>query len=235
MAQKTALAIRHLLFEDLGTFAPVLEETGHTLRTLDIGRDPLSAFDPLKPDLVVVLGGPIGVYETETYPFLAHELELIRARLAANRPTLGICLGAQMMAAAMGARVAPSGVKEIGFSPLTLGPAGEQSPLRHLAAIPVLHWHGDMFDIPAGAQLLAATDKCPHQAFAHGPNLLALQFHPEAVSETGIEPWLIGHTVELGAAGIDPRALRHDAERLGPALREAARAMLLEWLDQLVP
>jgi GMP synthase (glutamine-hydrolysing) len=137
------------------------------------------------------------------------------------------------MAAALGAKVAPTGRKEIGFSELTLTDAGRLGPLRHLEGIAVLHWHGDAFQIPEGAATLATTALCATQGFSLGPKVLALQFHPEVDACAGIERWLVGHAVELAAAGIDPRTLREEAVRVGPALRDASRRMLGEWLEGL--
>lgn len=229
---KTAIVIRHVHFEDIGSFETVLAEAGYRPDYRDIGCADLRQIDPVETDLLIVLGGPIGVYEADIYPFLNDEIALLRRRLAAARPTFGICLGAQLMAAALGAAVKPTGLKEIGFSPLRLTTAGRNSVLRHLADVPVLHWHGDMFDIPGGAALLAQTDLCPHQAFAIGRNILGVQFHPEAEA-SGFERWLIGHAAELAQAKIDVAGLRRDAERLGGGLREAGRTMFAEWLRGL--
>lgn len=212
---KTAVAIRHVPFEDLGTFEQPLVEAGFKLHYYDIGVDELWTLEPVKTDLVIVLGGPVGVYDTGSYPFLIDEIALLKDRLAANRPTLGICLGAQLMAAALGAGVAPGDEKEIGFAPLTLTEAGGQSPLAHLANAPVLHWHGDSFAIPNGAEKLAETPACANQAFALDPNILGLQFHPEADAKR-IERWLIGHACELSTAGVDPAScvqMRRATER----------------------
>ena len=231
---KTAIAIRHVPFEDLGTFEQPLEEAGFKLRYHDIGVDEVSTMEPLRADLVIVLGGPVGVHDMGRYPFLIDEIALLKERLAANRPTLGICLGAQLMAATLGARVAPGPEKEIGFAPLTLTEAGWQGPLAHLATAPVLHWHGDSFAIPRGAGRLAGTPSCANQAFAIGPNILGLQFHPEADCAR-IERWLIGHACELTAAGINPSVLRTDAARHGAALRTAGRLFFSQWLKELRP
>jgi GMP synthase (glutamine-hydrolysing) len=230
---RTMIAIRHVHFEDLGTFESVLTDAGYGIQYCDAGAHDLGTLDPMKPDLVIVLGGPVGVYEMDAYPFLAEERALLKIRLAANRPTFGICLGAQQIAAVLGASVAPSGIKEIGFSGISLTEAGRDTPLRHLAGVSVLHWHGDSFAIPEGAERLAETPLCRNQAFALGANVLGVQFHPEADACGGLERWLMGHAVELAAAGRDPRILRQEAVLVGPALREAAHSMLAEWLDRL--
>ncbi len=133
----------------------------------------------------------------------------------------------------LGARVAPIAEKEIGFAPLTLTATGRASPLVHLSDIPMLHWHGEGFELPAGAERLAATPACETQGFARGRNILGLQFHPEAGMLPDFERWLIGHSAELAQAGIAPEALRQDARAHGPALRTAGQAMLKQWLRGL--
>lgn len=231
---KTAVAIRHVGFEDLGLFESVLQAAGYKVHYYEAGIDPLWTLEPVKTELLVVLGGPVGVYDSRTYPVLAEEIDLLAQRIAAGRPTFGICLGAQLMAAALGARVAPTGTREIGFAPLDLTDAGRAGPLAALEGVSVLHWHGDMFDIPVGAVRLAATAACPNQAFALGPNVMGVQFHPET-DAARLESWLIGHAVELAAAGIDPRDLRAQALAAGPALRAAGSAMFAAWLAGLRP
>ena len=229
MPLKQAAAIRHVPFEDLGTFEPALRQAGYDVHYVEAGLDDLGAAGLDQADLLIVLGGPIGAYEDPSYPFLVDELALLERRLGADRPTLGICLGAQLIARALGGRVYPTGVKEIGWGPLTLSSAGQAGALRHLDGFDVLHWHGDTFDLPDGCELLASTAVCRNQAFARGSNLLALQFHPE-VDERGIERWLIGHACELAGAGIDPAALRARTREAAPALRPAGDALIAEWL-----
>ncbi|MGA8156955.1 MAG: glutamine amidotransferase [Rhodoplanes sp.] len=224
------IAIRHVAFEDLGLLAPLLAERGFSLRYLEAGIDDIDSTTLTAPDLVVILGGPIGVYEEDLYPFLNGELAAIRARMDAAKPTLGICLGAQLMAKALGARVAPGPQKEIGWAPLALTEASRVSLLGAFETTPVLHWHGDNFELPANAIRLASTSACPNQAFAYGMNLLGLQFHIE-VDPARIEQWLIGHTVELAKGGIDPRELRRQAATLGRATAEKGKAALAAWLD----
>jgi GMP synthase (glutamine-hydrolysing) len=229
---KTCVAVRHVAFEDLGLLGPLVRARGYDIRYHDAGVDPFGSDSLLAADLVIVLGGPIGAYERDIYPFITDEIAAIAARLQADKPILGICLGAQMMAAALGARVAPGPAKEIGYASLTLTEAGRASVLRPLATSPVLHWHGDNCDLPVGCQKLASTSNCPVQAFARAPAQLALQFHLET-EPARFEAWLVGHTVELDEAGIDPRILRDQARVLGPALRECGSKVLAAWLDSL--
>lgn len=226
----TLTVVQHVGFEDLGTFAPVFLRHGYTIRTLQAGID---EFTPLRDaDLAVVLGGPIGVADTDRYPWLYEELAVLTDRVAALRPTLGICLGAQLMAVALDAHVEPTGIKEIGYAPVQLTAEGRDSVLAPLEDTPVLHWHGDRFGIPAGADLLASTPVCAQQAFTMGGNLLGLQFHIEA-DPALIERWLIGHAVELTDAGVDPRTIRADAARYGDELAALSTDVLDGWLEGL--
>lgn len=234
MALRTAVAIRHVPFEDLGAFAGPIEEAGYTIHVYDAGVDELWTLDPVKTELIVVLGGPIGAYDEDKYPFLSDEISLLERRLAAGRPTLGLCLGAQLMARALGARVYPGPAKEIGWAPVALTHAGRAGPLRHLEGGPVLHWHGDTFDLPDGAERLASTPLCENQAFAYGRSALAFQFHPEAESN-GFERWLIGHAVEIAAAGLSVATLRADTDRLAAYAAARGRACLADWLKGLEP
>lgn len=227
---KTVLAIRHLSFEDLGTLQPWFVTHGYDITYVDATTDNLQAIDVLSPDVVVVLGGPIGAYDEELYPFLREEMALIGKRLDSARPLMGICLGAQLIARLLGARVAPMGVKEIGYAPLALTPAGQDSVLRPLAGLPVLHWHGDRFGIPEGATHLASSAVCDHQAYMLGSTVLGLQFHLEADAAT-LERWLVGHACELGQAGIDVRALRAMAGSVQEVLPAAAHAVMSAWLQ----
>jgi GMP synthase (glutamine-hydrolysing) len=233
---KKALTLRHVPFEDLGLLAPLLREREFAIEAIDVPIADLEAVDPLAPDLLVIMGGPISVYQTATFPFLAPEIAFIETRIAARKPTLGICLGAQLMARALGARVYPAAAKELGWLPIQVTEAGMKSPLAKLLPnTPVFHWHGDTFDIPADATLLASTELCRHQAFSYGLNghALALQFHPE-VTARGLEAWWVGHIAELSATpGTDVNTLREETHRWAPVIEGQAKAMFREWLVSL--
>jgi len=226
------IAIRHVHFEDLGSFEDVLRERDIKITYLEAGRDRLA--EPIgqrAPRLVVVLGGPVGVYESGDYPFLDEEMALIRERLSRGQPLLGICLGAQLIAAALGSRVYPAAVKEIGWRTIDLSAAGIASPLADVTA-PVLHWHGDTFDLPAQAVHLASTPDCRNQAFAVGQHVLGLQFHPEVLGPA-MESWLIGHACEIaGTPGVTVNDIRADTRRYASQLREQAQMFFRRWLDR---
>ena len=184
---------------------------------------------------MIVLGGPIGANDDTEYPFLRDEIRTIEHRLKADKPIVGVCLGSQLLARALGARVFGAPAKEIGWTPLTLTADGRQSPLIHLAPekTSMLHWHGDTFDLPTGAVCLASTSLCDNQAFRWGNNFLALQFHPE-VTAHGLERWLIGHTCEIRATeGISVAGLRRDTARFAPVLEIQGQRFFGDWLDQI--
>lgn len=229
---KTAIAIRHVHFEDMGTLEPLLHQRGYRTCYYDAGVRSLNRVEMLKASLLVVLGAPIGACDEGVYSFLTQELNLIEERIEARRPLLGICLGAQLMARVLGASVKPMERKEIGFSPVTLTNAGQASSLAALSeGTPVLHWHGDQFAIPPGLESLATTSLCPHQAFALEDYGLGLQFHLE-VDAQRIESWLIGHAIELSQTGVDLRILRIQAKQYGAQLKSAADAVFTLWLNQ---
>ena len=211
---------------------PAFHAAGYQVHYHDVGIDDWAVLDPLEPDILVVLGGPIGVYQDDIYPFLKDVF--LQQRLAAGKPVMGVCLGAQLIARALGAKVYPSGHVEIGFAPVTLSDAGMASCLAPFAERPItLHWHGDTFDLPEGAALLASTPKCRHQAFSIGRNVIAFQFHPEA-DPRRIEQWLFGHTSDLHQHDVDIPALRREAGVYANECRQKAAAVLNAWLEQLI-
>jgi GMP synthase (glutamine-hydrolysing) len=231
-----AVVLSHLAFEDIGSLQPELEQRGFALRTIDAPTAHFPLDDTRDCDLLIVMGGPIGVYEAKDYPFIKDEIDALRRRLQARRPTLGICLGAQLMVAALGARVYP-GTRgpEIGWSPIQPGAHRAPSWFAPLLGkgVSVLHWHGDTFDLPLGAKHLASTELYENQAFAVSDFALGLQFHPE-VTETGLERWYVGHSAELRQKGIDLEQLRADTRKYGPTLRKAAQQFWKLWLDYIL-
>ncbi len=226
---KTVVALRHLAFEDLGLIEPLLLQSGWHVRYYDVGVDDLSAPEIRNANLLVVLGGPVGAEDDDLYPFLADEVRLIKERLASQKPILGICLGAQLMARALGASVKPMSHKEIGYAPVELTAPARKSPLVHIGNQPVLHWHGDQFSMPQGLESFASTSACPHQAFLIGSHAMAWQFHLE-VDARRIEQWLIGHCGELSQTGIDRQQLRATANLHSAKLIEILALVMQDWL-----
>lgn len=229
---KTALVIRHVPFEGIAGFRAPVEAAGYVIDRIDVADPAFASIDFDEPDLVVMMGGPMGVYETEAYPWISCEIVRLARRMMLDRPTLGVCLGGQMIAAALGARVYPGPVKEVGFTPVSVNAAGENSPLRHLVDVPVLHFHGDTFDLPQGVELLASSDKYAHQGFRRGDNILALQCHPEMGEDPRFEAWLENEPY-IAEAGLTVAALRDQHDTHGSAAVAAGRRMIADWLDRL--
>jgi GMP synthase (glutamine-hydrolysing) len=229
---RTAVAIRHVEFEDLGLLGPLLARHGFATSYVDAATNGDSWRAAREADLLVVLGGPIGVADTDEYPFLGTELELLGDRLADDRPTLGICLGAQLMAVACGGSVRAGRAAEIGYAPVTLAEAARGTALEALGDVPVLHWHGDVIATPPELPPFASTSLCQNQAFARGENMLALQFHLET-DAASLERWLVGHAHELATRGVSVPGLRKDAATHGAELSTRAEAVFDTWLSDL--
>ncbi len=232
--RRSAVALRHVPFEDLGLLAPILQREGWEVTLRDVATEDLVHDSIADAGLLIVLGGPIGACETAAYPFLASELALIEYRLARDLPVLGICLGSQLMAKALGSRVFAGPVKEIGWGGVELtgeGAASCLAPLRQDDAV-VLHWHGDSFDLPRGAQLLASNRHYENQAFAYRRNALALQFHLEADPHR-LEQWYVGHAAELAAAKLSVAELRAATARLADGRARLADRVFTRWLREI--
>jgi GMP synthase-like glutamine amidotransferase len=182
--------LQHVPFEGPGSMAPWLAAAGHhlTVTRLDLGA-PLPA--PEAVDLLLVLGGPMSVNDEQALPWLVAEKALLRACVQAGKPVLGICLGAQLIASALGARVYRNPVKEIGWFPVRGVATPDSATFRFPPEMVAFHWHGETFDLPAGALRLAASDGCANQAFQLGRTVIGLQFHLETTPESARE--LVAH------------------------------------------
>lgn len=229
---RTALAIRHSRADGLGSLRPLLESRGYRTQYRDADSGRLHNLDPLEFDILIVLGDLLRLDQAPTRGFLQQERELIRVRCHYGLPTIGIGLGAQQLARALGGDVRPMVRPEIGLSPVELTLAGRASCLRPLAdnALPVLHWHADEIILPPGARRLASTSRCATQAFEQGGRVLGLQFHLEADMDH-ISARLIRDREQLCAAGIDPVMLRIQAMESAQRQRHACHAVMTRWLD----
>jgi len=184
------LIIKHIDIEGPGTLGEFLKSRGEPFQTIELGRgEPLPSILSIYK-AVVVLGGPMNVDEEDRFPFLKPENDLIRKVLKEGIPFLGICLGAQLLAKAAGAKVVKSPVKEIGWYQVQICEVGKRDSLFEgfREKVPVFHWHGDMFQIPTNGTLLATNPNCPHQALKVGKNAYGLQFHVE-ITDTSIKEW----------------------------------------------
>jgi GMP synthase (glutamine-hydrolysing) len=196
------LVFQHVASEPLGHLDPLLRESGFRIRYVNFGREPHAEPDVRRYDGLVVLGGPMNVDQADRHPHLLTEMAAIRAMVTAGKPMLGICLGAQLLAAAMGGDVRPNHVPEIGWYRLhTLQSAHDDRLFRHFERRPqyVFQWHAYTFAPPPGAVPLAWTRNCRNQAYRLGDNAWGLQFHLEADAAL-IGRWLAS---ESGQAEID--------------------------------
>ncbi|WP_343701602.1 gamma-glutamyl-gamma-aminobutyrate hydrolase family protein [Chitinophaga sp.] len=184
---------QHAPFEGLACIEDWAAARGHTLSATRWYNNPAPPA-AVEADMLIVMGGPMGVYEEDQYAWLAPEKELIRGAIAAGKPVLGICLGAQLIAAALGAKVYPNREKEIGWFPVQF-----HEDLAPSSAT-VFHWHGDTFDLPEGAVHLAETPACKNQAYRIGDKVYGLQFHFE-VTPAAMESMLqhLGHELQPAA------------------------------------
>ncbi len=213
------LVFQHVPHEILGTLDPLLRDAGFRIRYVNFGREPDAQPDTRNYHGLIVLGGPMNCDQCDRYPHLQTETQLIRTMIADRKPVLGICLGAQLIARALGARVYPNPVKEIGWYDLQLTEEGRRDPILGTLGGPrkIFQWHGDTFDIPEHAQRLALSPDCPNQAFRFGDNVYGLQFHLE-VDQPMIERWL--HTPAmareldaLDASGRWAERVRQDTDK----------------------
>lgn len=229
----SVLVVQHVDPETPGILTEILEERGiaiDTIRTYRGERVPESASGRSG---LVVMGGPMGVYEEPRYPHLGAEIRLLRSALEEGLPVLGICLGSQLLAAALGARVAP-GTREIGWFPVALSPEAASDRLWSGIESPFtpFHWHGDAFDLPSGCVALARSERTAFQAFAYREQAYGFLFHLE-VTEPMVRAMTGAFPEELAAAGGDRDELLRGAAGALPAIREIATTVLGRWADRL--
>jgi GMP synthase (glutamine-hydrolysing) len=177
--------IQHVPFEGPASIANWAQTHNHVLTEIHAYQN--HSFPSLSNfDWLIIMGGPMNIYEEDKYPWLVNEKDFVRQSIEAGKTFIGICLGAQLIADALGARVYPNSDKEIGWFPVELTPGGTASPL--FGCLPhqfkAFHWHGDTFDIPHGAVHLAKSDGCENQAFIYDDRVLGVQFHLESTLQS---------------------------------------------------
>lgn len=225
--------LQHVEYEGLGALELRLLARGAALaRTRLFAGEPLPALDDI--DFLIVLGGPMSVNDEAALPWLAPEKALLRKVIARGAPVLGICLGAQLMACALGGAVGPSPEREVGWWPVAAVPPPPAPPFPLFpfpAALTALHWHGEALTPPAGTVLLARSAGCPHQALQAGPRAIGLQFHPEA------DPAWVGAVLAHSPESLRPGPYVMRREDLLADLEERCRvgnALLELLLDFLI-
>jgi len=230
------LVFQHVAYEILGTLNPQLKDAGFRIRYVNFGREPHA-----RPCLdgyqgVVVLGGPMNMDEVDANPHLATEVAVVREAIGRDMPVLGICLGAQIIATALGGGVGRAPEKEIGWYPVSPTDEGRRDRLVGAFADTeqIFQWHGDTFDIPKGAVHLASSPGCPNQAFRYGENVYGLQFHLE-VDEALIERWLNvpHHRAEIASLGgrIEPETVRLETKENIERSKQLARRVFAAYIE----
>jgi GMP synthase (glutamine-hydrolysing) len=229
------LVLRHVDCEPPAAYLPLLEARG-AVQTVRLGVDPLPAHRDF--GAVVAMGGPMGVGDSGTLGWIGDEIAYIADAVSAGVPYWGVCLGAQLLAAALGAKVYPSDLPEVGIGSVSLTPDAARDPVFSAlpGSFPVLQWHSDTFDLPAGATLLASSEANPQQAFNVG-SAYGLQFHlecPPELTETwnDIDAYRESLKSALGPDG--PAILRSGLRAQFPQLARTAREVMTNWLDTYV-
>ena len=222
--------LQHAEHEDLGCIAPWLAAQGHSSSCTRLQRgEALPALGDF--DWLIVLGGPMNIYQHEQYPWLVAEKVFIAEALLAGKKMLGICLGAQLMADVMGGKTGPNGQPEIGWHPVRLSPQGEAAPAfaGFDAVFDAFHWHSDRFEIPPGCQSLMHSEACGHQAFALGTQLVGIQFHLE-VTAANLREWFALERPE-------PATYVQSSEEVLSAIERFSRsnALMYRLLENLAP
>jgi GMP synthase (glutamine-hydrolysing) len=237
MARPKILVFQHVPYEPLGTLDPLLKEAGFRIRYVNFGRDPHQRPSLDKYEALIVLGGPMNAHQIDTYPNLATEVNVIREAVDSGMSVLGICLGAQLLAKALGGRVARNDAREIGWYDVELTEAGRTDPVisGFAATQSVFQWHEDGIILPDGAAHLATSPTSPVQAFRYGEHAYGFQFHLE-VDASLVERWLTvpdNQPMLAEETGrVDPQLIREQTSRRIGALQDLSRATFSRWIDR---
>jgi GMP synthase (glutamine-hydrolysing) len=224
--------LQHTPPETLGTIQDALTTVGVTaeyVRAFEGQPVPRTMQDAAG---LVVMGGPMGVYEQTQYPYLSDEIRLIEHALKAGAPIFGVCLGSQLLASALGANVASSGQKEIGWHTVTLADAASTDPLLAGASpsFTGFHWHGDIFDLPRDAVSLASSGMTAHQAFRYRDKAYGFLFHMEVTTDI-IGGMVAAFADEMAEAGVIGTAIMDGMAECLPRLHETGNAVFSRWAD----
>lgn len=198
--------------------------------------DPLQNIAPDAHDLTIFMGGSMGVYNRDIFPYLEREIEYLKARFALNKPYLGICLGSQLMSAALGGQVSVGqNGKEVGWHPVTVTDDGKLTALGHLdqGQTDILQWHGDTFTMPENCTLMGSSEAYTNQIITHGDKALGLQFHPEVTREI-LEMWMVSGFQGMIDSGIDPHEFRAGMQDKLSVLQAQTEKFFNAWLKEVM-
>ncbi|MFA5362368.1 MAG: type 1 glutamine amidotransferase [Candidatus Omnitrophota bacterium] len=223
------LIIKHIVDEGPGTIEDFFRNASWPLKIVNVFENDSLPDGVEGIGAVISLGGPMNVHEEEKYPFLKSEDVFLKEAVKREIPVLGVCLGAQLLAKACGAKVVMSPLKEIGWYPVSLTDEGKADPLFEEvpSVLDVFQWHEDMFEIPPGGVLLASSRQCPNQAFRFGKNAYGLQFHIEVTPDM-IESWLSKFSREY-CAGADPKDMLIESHKRKESYRKQADSVYLNF------
>jgi GMP synthase (glutamine-hydrolysing) len=226
--------LQHHPVENLGTIAEALEGAALAWQYVRCFQGQPVPAEMRGAGGLIIMGGPMGVEDTARYPFVADELRLIENALKENKPILGVCLGSQLLAAALGAKVRKGARREIGWLPVRLTAEAQQD--RLLSGSPesftAFHWHGDIFELPRGAVALASSEQAPVQAFRHGDKAYGFLFHLETTEAT-VRAMVREFADEISEAGADGAAIVADAGRHLDALAPLADTIFSRWASPI--
>jgi GMP synthase-like glutamine amidotransferase len=222
---------QHVPFEGLGSIENWVDKPGNKITATRFYEDHRLPFIDLF-DMLIVMGGPMGAADDHKYPWMKPEKDLIEKAIKRNKLVLGICLGAQLIADVLGAKVYPNKEKEIGWYPVQFTSSGKKS--RLLGNVPdeleVFHWHGDTFDLPAGSVHLARNEACDHQAFSYNEHVLGLQFHLE-VTLSSVQQFVTMGKDEI----VEGRYIQREELLMGikPSFIDFNNSLMAQILDKM--
>lgn len=214
----------------------ILYDRGFEVKSIGMPVMDLDDIDPLAPDFVLIMGAPIGVYQAEHFPFVYKEIDMVSRRIEAGKPVMGVCFGAQLIAKALGSDVYPGAHgKEVGWHPLILHEDGRDHPARHLdgSKTNMFHWHGDTFDLPREAKLLASSDKY-RQIYSYEDHVLGSQCHLE-VRDVRLQEWYVANIAEIMSdkTDITLEQLKKESEANIVTLNTQVTRFFTEWLQNV--
>lgn len=231
---RRVIVLQHAESENLGTMEDALAAGGVAFEYVRTFEGQAVPADVDGATGLIVMGGPMGVYETDRYPFLGQEMKLMEAFLKADRPILGVCLGSQLLAAALGAPVRKGRKKEIGWFEIQLNAASAEDALWNGQRSPFVayHWHGDIFDLPKAAVALASSDLTPVQSYRFGDRAYGILFHLE-VTENHIRKMLDEFAGEIREENLSADEILQESKSFLPPLQQVGTAVFQHWIDLL--